>query len=115
ATTTYIMVVSKCIKEVIVKHYSEIAKDVPIADILYDLRATAILSNEEVSKLRDHCKSDQDRAFKFLKVLESRSDRNFYQFCTILQHSDIKNVQNLGNKLERAATAVVQKQSKSIA
>ncbi|RDD37805.1 hypothetical protein TrispH2_009745 [Trichoplax sp. H2] len=107
------MVVSKYIKEVIVKNYSEIAKDVPIADILYDLRESAILSDEEVSKLRDHCKSDQDCAFEFLKILKSRSDRNFYQFCTILQHSDIENVQDLGKKLERAATAVVQKQKRN--
>ncbi|RDD35935.1 hypothetical protein TrispH2_012017, partial [Trichoplax sp. H2] len=102
-TATYKMVVSRAIKGVIDQNYSEIIKSVPLVDILYDLRGVQILSNEEVKKLRDDCKTDKERAFEFLTVLESRSDDNFYQFCCLLKESDICNVRKLGKRLEKEA------------
>ncbi|EDV19027.1 uncharacterized protein TRIADDRAFT_62524 [Trichoplax adhaerens] len=95
------MVVSRAIKGVIEKNYLEISRSVPLVHILYALRGVQILSNEEVEKLRDDCKTDDERAFEFLKVLESRSDNNFYQFCCLLRESNIRNVR----KLERAASS----------
>ncbi|RDD35813.1 hypothetical protein TrispH2_012049, partial [Trichoplax sp. H2] len=97
------MVVSRAIKGVIDQNYLEIIKSVPLVDILYDLRGVQILSNEEVVKLKDDSKTDKERAFEFLKVLESRSDDNFYQFCCLLKESDICNVRELGERLEKEA------------
>ncbi|RDD36177.1 hypothetical protein TrispH2_011870 [Trichoplax sp. H2] len=97
------MVVTRAIKGIIDQYCSEISTSVPLVDILYDLRFRQILSNEEVKKLRDDCKTDKERAFEFLKVLESRSDDNFYQFCHLLQESDISSVRELGERLEKEA------------
>ncbi|EDV19574.1 uncharacterized protein TRIADDRAFT_61940 [Trichoplax adhaerens] len=106
------MVLSKKIENVIDKEYQLIINDIPLADYLYDLRSIGLISDDEVIKLRDDCKNNKERVFEFLKILKSRSDENFFQFCCILKESQVRHIQDIGKALEIEAN-IPNKHSKS--
>ncbi|RDD35823.1 hypothetical protein TrispH2_012096 [Trichoplax sp. H2] len=99
------MVLSKYITNVIDKEYPQILSDVPLVDIVFDLRSIGLISDDEVDKLKDGCQSKKERIFHFIKILKSRSDDNYFQFCCILKDSQVTHIKNLGRKLEIEANA----------
>ncbi|RDD35947.1 hypothetical protein TrispH2_012117 [Trichoplax sp. H2] len=99
------MVLSKYITDIIDKEYPQILSDVPLVDIVFDLRSIGLISDDEVEKLKDGCQSNKERIFHFIKILKSRSNDNYFQFCCILKDSQVTNIQNLGRKLEIEANA----------
>ncbi|EDV18923.1 uncharacterized protein TRIADDRAFT_62617 [Trichoplax adhaerens] len=99
------MVLSKYITDIIDKEYPQILSDVPLVDIVFDLRSIGLISDDEVDKLKDGCQSNKERIFHFIKILKSRSDDNYFQFCCILKDSQVTHIQDLGRKLEIEANA----------
>ena len=96
------MGLSKHIKETLEENYSTIISDVPFTDILLNLRCVKVLSDQEVSRLKK-CFDNKETGFEFICILQTRSDKNFFDFCDTLKDSQIENVQNLGLELETKA------------
>ncbi|RDD40482.1 Apoptotic protease-activating factor 1 [Trichoplax sp. H2] len=96
------MGISKHVNQVIEKHRYEIINDIPVEDILFDLRAKQILSDEEVDILRD-CRSNKEKANKLIIILKRRGDEDFNQFCYILQNHGAEYIQNIGLQLKKEA------------
>lgn len=96
------MGVSENIKKVIENHQKEIIDDIPIKDLLYDFRAKKILSSEEIEKLENiGIKKKLNNAF--LEILLTRTDRDFYEFCKVLQNNSATSIKNFGKMLEDEA------------
>lgn len=97
------------ILEIIEQNYATINSDIPFKDILIDLRCAHILSDDEVEELQQ-CRNNKTTGFEFIRILKSRNDKDFFNFCQILQDSQIANVQNLGFELEKEANQKLQAQ-----
>lgn len=93
------MVLSRYIEKLIDKYYSRIISDVPLAEILFDLRVDQVLTDEEVSALRDRYNSHKEKIFQFIVILKSRGDEDFRKFCRILQDYEAEYIQKFGKLL----------------
>ncbi|RDD41618.1 Apoptotic protease-activating factor 1 [Trichoplax sp. H2] len=98
------MVLSNHIIKVIETEYSLIISDIQLVNFIYDLRSIRLLCDEEVETLKDHCLTNKERIFQFIKILKTRSDDDFFRFCSVLKDNQVRNVQNLGRKLEKEAS-----------
>ncbi|EDV19580.1 uncharacterized protein TRIADDRAFT_61948 [Trichoplax adhaerens] len=98
------MVLSNHIIKVIEAEYSLIISDIQLVNFIYDLRSIRLLCDEEVETLKDHCLNNKERVFQFIKILKTRSDDDFFRFCSVLKDNQVRNVQNLGRKLEKEAS-----------
>ena len=106
------MGLSDNIHDIIEGNYEKIISSIPFKDILIKLRAKRILTEDEVDQL-DLCSDHQRTGFKFLKILRSRSDADFFKFCDVLKSSTVDNIQSLGRLLENSASDNDQAQGKS--
>ena len=96
------MGLSNNIENILDQNYKAIVNDVPFLDILVDLRIESVLSDAEVTQLRQ-CGDNRYAGFEFVKILKSRSDAEFFKFCKVLKDTTIENVQCLGRTLENSA------------
>ncbi|EDV19153.1 uncharacterized protein TRIADDRAFT_62404 [Trichoplax adhaerens] len=94
------MVMSKCLTYVIDKGDQQILSDVPLVDIVHDLQSIGLISDDEANKLKDVRLSNNERILQFIKILKSRRDDNYFQFCCTLKDSQVTNNQNPARKFE---------------
>ncbi|EDV19576.1 uncharacterized protein TRIADDRAFT_61942 [Trichoplax adhaerens] len=94
------MVLSKHIIDVIEQEYPIIIGDIPLLDILYNLRSKGIISDEEVDILKVRDLNNKARIYEFLKILKTRRDDDFYEFCSLLKESPVRHISEIGQKLE---------------
>ena len=93
------MVLSRHIEKLIDKYYPRIISDVPLTEILFDLRADQVLTDEEVYTLKDRYHSHKEKIFQFIVILKSRGDEDFHKFCRILQDYEAEYIRNFGKLL----------------
>ena len=96
------MGISKYIEDVIDKYENEILHNIPIKDLMYDFEADKILNEYDIEKL-ENIPEKEKLNYKFLEILRSREDDDFYKFCKILQKNRATAIKNFGSKLEKQA------------
>lgn len=101
------MVLNKLITNIIDDN-SHIFHDVPVNDILDDLRLESIVSNDDIIQITNHNMDNTKRVPRFLKILKSKNDSQFYKFCLILIQSKDENIQKIGQILEQKVKVMVE-------
>lgn len=96
------MVLSETINAVLDSNFERIARDTPLLELLFGLRANAVFNNEEIKNLRE-CESLKARHRQFIQLFKTKSDADFRHFCILLQNHKSKNVQRFGLRLEAEA------------
>ena len=91
---------SKEVKEVLDKNLEIILHDTPSIEILKELHVKRVISRKQVENL-EKIDEDDDRNFKLVKILETRSDQDFVKFCKILQQYEATTIATMGRDLEQ--------------
>ena len=81
----------------------------PTGELLLDFRVAHILSDDAVNKLMKY-DTDKERTFRFVQILKTLDDNDFYQFCNILQKHRVLAVHRLGLKLYNEAVGASEQQ-----
>lgn len=92
------MGLSQYIEAVVERNFRKMITDVPLHQLLIDLRASQVLSDEEVDKLK-LCPTNKEMVYDFIKLLKFRADADFFKFCDILQDHGALTVQEFGQIL----------------
>ena len=101
------MVLNKLITNIIDDN-SHIFYDIPFDYILDDLRLESILSDNDISLITDQDMDKTKRVPRFLKVLKSKCDTQFFQFCLVLIQNSHETIQEVGQILEQKLKDVVE-------
>ena len=92
----------KEIKQVIKKHEKTIYNDIPIDEILTDLKADEVITANEVTKILNH-HGHKAKNFELIQILEKKGTSDFFMLCTTLKNQEINNARELGTLLEKEA------------
>lgn len=94
------MEVSKFIEDVIERNLTKMVNNVPLLELLVDLRECKILSDTEIVDLRN-IQSPKQRNIAFINILKCRQDHQFDDFCNLLCKHQSKVVHKLGVQLQK--------------
>ena len=90
------------IQEVIENNRSRLVNDLPVQHLLIDLRNIKVLNDDDVDEL-DEITPAKKQSDRFVRILASRGDEAFYQFCNLLTRNQATAIQNLGRDLLQQA------------
>lgn len=85
--------------DLIEENLKQLYDEITLSDIIYRLHACKVLSEGEVDFLNE-CKGKQKKNYEFIRILKTREERDFKEFCDALIDHDAEAIQNLGKKLK---------------